>query len=336
MITTDPTPPRYETQLTPEETLRHLSPFWNAFKIASPLTDKESYAEGAKRLRLRCKLINGVGKPTSDTRKGLYDIEDNFSEEETTVIEEMAKKLMMHDFETGEDFETPLKGEFDFAIVPAGRNGSSDRFERGVLAAMQADKDEDKATISGPIIFAGTKERKFAPREDGSENPEYTFFKNNYSDAFAKMLEEKGSDYIPTEFDLVQAQAEYYSGKLGREIVAVGASKADGYEYVSTYAVFNEALKYMQNRMLKNNPEEGEGLFASSKVAAATNQIYVNSNGPDMQRAVEQYGINKVFIAGIAATPKDAKKRNLTAYVFEGLKATDTSLDYVLAALLAA
>lgn len=318
------TPPQ-ETQHTPEQTLENAEVIFEVFGLPNPMSDLEGYEKKKKELKERCQLIDSVGKQKNDVRIDNYAIEDNFSDKEIDAIKWFAQVSRMHNFETGEDFETPLAGEYDFTIVPAGRNGSANRLEQVVLKAI----DDGTATVNGPIVLAGSMERKFAPQKDGKDNPELVYFRKTYPDAFRRLMNDNGADYIPSEYDLVQAQAEHYTTTLDREVVAVGAAKTEERDYVDTYAVASVALDRVRDRMIGTNSTESEELFKGSRAAFATNEIYNASNGPHMQLAAEQHGISldRVTVAGCAAPGKP--ERNLTAYLNESLKAIDTASEYV-------
>jgi hypothetical protein len=319
------TTPPHETAPSPAEVLKLSNVFAAAFDLPDPISDVANFGKEKSQLEEQ----RGANEPL---RQNIYSVPDNFTPSHEVVIRRTAQDLRMHDFITdpesgqdvGQDPETPLKGEFEALIVPAGRNGIETRLSHALKSI-----NDGTASVTGPIILVGSGERHFASRNDGSENPELTYFKKNYPEAHAKLMEEKGKDYTPTEYDLVAAQAsalrEQYTNLTIHDVEAI-ASDGDG-DGVYSYTVAKKAFDFLVENFMRGDAS----LAAGMSVAFSTNQIYQVSTGNDFKRAAREYGIepNKVFVAGLAAPPENSRKRNLTAYFREILTAMRSAGKFV-------
>jgi hypothetical protein len=309
------TPPqRIETQPTPERTLKSTQVFQALFDVPDSTENPDDTSIEKSNLEKQHGISGELVRKNISDRP---EVPNEFTTNQEIVIRRTAQDLRMHDFKNEQDFETPLEGDFEVIVIPAGRNGADSRANYALEAL-----ENGKAKLTGIFVLAGSMEREFKPDKEGKESPELAYFRDTYSEAFEKLMAEKGPDYIPTEYDLVSAQAESLREEYPDLIIAdVGVTKLEGDQGVHTYTIAKKVLDFIVENFYGGN----ETLLKGVDIAFVTNQIYQASTGSDMRRAAKERGIDDVFVAGLPAEKEASNKRSLTAYFKEILTAITTA-----------
>jgi hypothetical protein len=311
MITIDPTLAQ-ETQPTVEAVLEKATPFLDALSLPHPETDPEGFEA----------MMEQVYNRNQDVRidkNKLPDSDELLTHE--ALIQESAEAFYMCKFRTEwdpedapaqQDFETRLQTSHKFVIVPAGREGIIHRFAP-VLSSV------GEGLSPQAVVLAGSKEYVFRPKKDGSENNELRYFRETYPDAYRSLIEKNGNEYIPTQYDLVEAQAvALREENPNLTIETVGVNRYEGEKGVHTHTIVNGALQLIADRYYGGDIVQ----MKNEDVAMITNEVYLWSTGLEAIDAAEEYGAN-MYVAGLPLKNPD---RKLQYYFDEVLKSIHNAI----------